>query len=712
MDFARNKGEKHQSDLIILFIKKNQTFQHFLCLICNMNSQEFKYTNSLIGETSPYLLQHAHNPVNWHAWNSVSLEKAKKENRMILVSVGYSACHWCHVMEHESFEDEDVASLMNEHFICIKVDREERPDVDQVYMDAVQLVSGRGGWPLNCFALPDGRPFWGGTYFPKEQWKDILGNIVELFQSQREKLEHQAGEITHGIRQNDFIPPEIEDSGIDKNDIDEMVQMFTLNFDLKNGGLKGAPKFPMPNNFLFLLRYSALKKDHEILKHIELTLDKMASGGIYDQIGGGFTRYSTDERWHVPHFEKMLYDNAQLVSLYSEAYRMTNKEFYKHVVEECLVFVKSEMTAPEGGFHSALDADSEGEEGKFYVWNQDEVNKVCGKNSSLICEHFGIGNEALWEKGKNVLVIAVMPEQLAWNYNRPVSEVVDIIASLKTGLFGKRSERIHPGLDDKILTSWNALMLTGYIDAYQAIGTSEYLETAKKTANYILKNLRRPDGGLYRNLRKGKTAINGFLDDYAFVIEAFISLYQICFEEKWIWEAKKLMEYTIIHFYNPVSGMFCFTVNESKELVARKYEIMDGVIPASGSSIANSLFLLGHYFENPEYIDMARKMIASVMKKMTRYPTAFSNWGILALNLTWPFFSVAITGESAGLMADKLREFNLPGILVAGSGVESELPLLRHRFAKGRTLFWVCARNECLPPVETPEEVVDIILSG
>ncbi len=486
-----------------------------------MKNETQQQPNRLIDETSPYLLQHAFNPVDWHAWNAVTLEKAKIQNKLILVSVGYSACHWCHVMAHESFEDEEVAKIMNENFICIKVDREERPDVDQIYMDAVQLISGRGGWPLNCFALPDGRPFWGGTYFPKEQWKEILNSIIQLYSTQREKLLQQASEITEGIKRNDFINPDAGTSGFDKEMTDDMVQHFSARFDNLEGGSKGAPKFPMPNNLLFLLRYYSQSRKPEFLAHVELTLKKMAAGGIYDQIGGGFARYSVDEHWHIPHFEKMLYDNAQLVSLYSEAYKLTKDEQYKDIIIETLEFVKRELTSPEGGFYSSLDADSEGVEGKYYVWEKNELEDLLGQNAPIIIDYFGIDQDAYWENGKNVLIKAVTISQLAEKYNKPEEVVRNLISESREKLLSKRSERARPDLDDKILTSWNGLMVKGYVDAYLATGKNEYLECAVKNANFLLKNMNTPNGGLYRSYKEGKSTVIGFLEDYAFVARSF-----------------------------------------------------------------------------------------------------------------------------------------------------------------------------------------------
>ncbi len=674
-----------------------------------MNEKLFQYTNQLINESSLYLLQHAYNPVNWHAWNEETLAKAKKENKMILVSIGYSACHWCHVMEHESFEDEGVAELMNRNFICIKVDREERPDVDQIYMDAIHIIGGRGGWPLNCFALPDGRPFWGWTYLPKKQWIGILNNVVHLYNSQKLKLEQQAADVTEGIRRNELLVPEQEDNAIDKELLDEMVQNFSTHFDNKEGGSNGSPKFPMPNNYLYLLRYYSLTKKLEILDHVELTLHKMASGGIYDQVGGGFSRYSVDDHWHIPHFEKMLYDNAQLVSLYSETYRLTKKEFYKQVIIETLEFIQWEMTSHEGAFYSALDADSEGEEGKFYVWEKGEINNIPGQDAEIVLEYFGIDRNAQWEDSKNVLIKSVTLPQLSEKYKKPLIEITEIISNSRKILLEKRSERVRPGLDDKTLTSWNALMLKGYVDAYKALGSKEYLDAAEKNASFIISNLKKPDGGLFHNYKNGNSTINGFLEDYAFVIDAFISLYQATFDLVWLTNAIDLLDYTITHFYNSEAGMFYFTSDENTDLITRKFEITDNVIPASNSSLANSLFQLSQYYENHEYQRVSEKMLSMVKDKMMKYPSAFTNWGILALNLVNQFHTIVICGDQALKLARQFDRHYLPGVLIAASDLESDLPIFQNRFLKDKTLIYVCSESGCQMPVETIEDAMKLI---
>jgi uncharacterized protein YyaL (SSP411 family) len=673
-----------------------------------MNEKFFQYTNQLVNESSPYLLQHAHNPVNWHPWNERTLQKAKEENKLIIISIGYAACHWCHVMEHESFEDEEVAEVMNENFICIKVDREERPDVDQVYMDAVHQVGGRGGWPLNCFALSDGRPFWGATYFPKDQWTNVLLQIVNLYKTQKSRLIEQASDIATGISQNEFLQPD-ETFSIGRELPDEMVELFSTRFDKKEGGTKGAPKFPMPNNYLFLLRYYVRTKKVEILAHVELTLRKMASGGIYDQIGGGFSRYSVDDRWHIPHFEKMLYDNAQLVSIYSEAYQLTKNDFYKQVIVETLGFIKRELTDYNGGFYSSLDADSDREEGKFYVWTKEEIESLAGKNAEIVKDYFGIDKEALWEDSANVLVKAMTIQDLALKFKKPEDEIENIISGCKTNLLQKRSERTRPGLDDKILTSWNALMVKGYVDAFKSTGNADYLDTAIRNGEFLLNKLKKPDGSLHHNFKKGKSTINGFLEDYAFVIAAFISLYQATFNERWLLEARILMEYVIQHFSHSESNLFYFTSDENTDLFARKLDVTDNVIPSPNSSIAHSLYLLGLYFEHPDYLERARKMLASVEENMKKYPSAFSNWGILTLNMVNPYYTIVICGSQALEFARQFSLLYLPDTLLAVSIVESDLPIFQNRFLKDKTLIFVCSEDGCQMPVETIEETMKLI---
>ena len=455
--------------------------------------------NHLANSTSPYLLQHANNPVNWYPWGTEALQKAKDENKLILVSIGYSACHWCHVMEHESFEDEKVAAVMNEYFVCIKVDREERPDVDQIYMSAVQLMSGRGGWPLNCICLPDQRPIYGGTYFRKNDWTSLLFNLADFYKQKPQEAEEYAIRLTEGIRQYESIEFVGDQPAYTKDDLELIVDAWKKYFDRVEGGLGSAPKFPMPNNWLCLMRYAHLAKDENVAGAVKLTLQKMAYGGIYDHIGGGFARYAVDSRWHVPHFEKMLYDNAQLISLYAEAYTWNPDPLYQKVVDEIISFSFHELTSSEYGFYSALDADSEGKEGKFYIFTKTEIEEILGDDAELFCIYYHITDDGNWEEEQsNVLFRKENDEDLAKKLGLPVEGLLDKIEVSRQKVFEARSRRMRPGLDNKILASWNGLMLKGLCDAYRAFNKPEYLEVALKNARFILDTLINRDGRLTR----------------------------------------------------------------------------------------------------------------------------------------------------------------------------------------------------------------------
>jgi len=682
----------------------------------------YTYTNHLVTETSPYLLQHAHNPVNWYAWNDEALEKAKKENKLLLISIGYSACHWCHVMEHESFEDDTVAKIMNDHFVCIKVDREERPDIDQVYMQAVQLMTGSGGWPLNCFTLPDGRPIYGGTYFPKKQWMNILFNLADVYKNDPEKVYQYAEELTEGIKKTELVKLNTEKPDFNIDILHTTCTNWSKNFDTIEGGPNRAPKFPLPNNYQFLLRYyylsSSLSKGERetLLKHINLTLDKMAYGGIYDQVGGGFSRYSTDSYWKVPHFEKMLYDNAQLVSLYSEAYQLTKNYLYKQVVYETLEFIRREMTSPEQAFYSSIDADSEKEEGKYYVWKKEELQQILENDLpggfNLFADYYNVNREGLWEDDNYILLRKTPDEEIAKQYKLSVDELRTKIKELKKQVLSVREKRVKPGLDNKILTSWNTLMIKGYTDAYNVFNEPAFLQSAIGNADFILTKLRRSDGGLYHTSPgsaiegKGPRPINGYLEDYSFTIEALIALYQSTFDEKWLITAKSLMEYTIQHFYNTESKMFWFTSDLDTGLIVRKMEITDNVIPSSNSSIAKSLFMLGHYFDANEYISMSRQMLNNVKNDISSYGSGYSNWAMLMLNFVSPFYEVAIVGNSVNEKRKQFNEHYLPNRIFAGSKTQSQLPLLEDKYVEGKTMIYVCENKSCQLPVENPEEAL------
>ena len=672
-----------------------------------MEFQRSKYTNSLIHETSPYLLQHAHNPVDWHAWNDETLEKAKREDKLILLSIGYSACHWCHVMEHECFEDETVAKIMNAHFICIKVDREERPDIDQVYMLAVQLMTGRGGWPLNCFALPDGKPIYGGTYFQKQEWLNLLLNLSDVYKNEKEKALEYAKKLTEGVHQAQLVMVNELHEKLTIETLHEIYNNWKRYFDNVQGGPNKAPKFPLPNNYQFLLRYAFTTGNplkEEILQHVDLTLQKMAYGGIYDQLGGGFSRYSVDQYWKAPHFEKMLYDNAQLVTLYSEAFQATNNPLYKQIVFETLAFVERELTSPEGAFYSALDADSENEEGKYYVWKKEYLQIILKENFDLFADYFNINELGLWEHNNYILLRNNTDESIAIKYNLTIHQLHSNIAEIKNQLLKIREQRIHPGLDDKILTSWNALMLKGYIDAYVAFDEPRFLEIAIKNVEFILSKQLHNENCLNHNYKNGRSTINGYLEDYSFTIEALIALYEATFIEKYLLKANDLMKYCITHFLDKNSGMFYFTSNEDKPLISRKMELSDNVIPASNSSIAKSLFILGHHFENEEYINRSQKMLNNMLNEIVNYGAGYSNWAMLLLYFSQPFYEIAVSGKDAHEKRKSFNQHYFPNKIFAGSLTQSTLPLLKNRFINNQTLIYICHNKTCQKPLNEVNE--------
>lgn len=672
-----------------------------------MDSTKHKYTNALIEETSPYLLQHAHNPVNWLPWGKEALNKAKKENKPLLISIGYSACHWCHVMEHESFEDEEVAQVMNEKFVCIKIDREERPDIDNIYMSAVHLMGQRGGWPLNCFAMPDGKPFYGGTYFPKSNWIQLLNTLSDEYKNNPEKVLEYATKLTDGIKQSDFIEKVDDTSKFNMEVAETAVERIRKHFDLEDGGANHAPKFPIPNNYDFLLQYYYHTKDKSILDFVELTLKKMAYGGIYDQIGGGFARYSVDAYWKVPHFEKMLYDNAQLVSLYSNAYKLTKNPLYKNVVFETIEFIKSELTSSEGFFYSALDADSEGVEGKYYVWQKNELQLLLEKKHDVFASYYNVNQKGFWEHGNYILLRDEDDDTIAQKHQLTIQELNSIINECKNILTKERSKRVKPGLDDKSLTSWNALMITGLVDAYTAFGEDKFLKLATKNADLILGKQLDKNGQLNHSYKEGKSTINGYLEDYSFTIEALINLYQATLEEKWLNEANNLTTYTIKHFYNHQNSLFYFTREDADDIIARKMEIGDNVIPASNSSMAKSLFLLGKYFNNSKYEQIAFQMLKNVEADLPKYVFSYSNWAILLLNQSNNFYEVAITGNEANAKLDELNKHYIPNKLVVGSKKESNLPLLKGKFANDKTMIYVCFNKACQKPVSEISETLE-----
>lgn len=674
-----------------------------------MNNQK-QTPNSLINESSPYLLQHAYNPVKWLPFSNEAFELAKKENKPLLISIGYSACHWCHVMERESFENEEVAQIMNAHFINVKVDREERSDVDMLYMQAVQLMTGHGGWPLNCFVLPNGQAFYGGTYFRKEHWIKVLTNLSDLYQQEREKVIKYASELNLGIQKSEILTiSKNSDLTLNKTLLHKTVAKWKLAMDNENGGPNRSPKFPLPSNYQFLLRYAILENDRELLEHVKLTLNKMASGGIYDQLHGGFSRYSTDMLWKVPHFEKMLYDNAQLASLYTEAFLLTQQSYYKDIAIETLNFVEKNWYQSDGYFYSAYDADSDGIEGKYYVWNEIDLKEILKDEFKLFARYFEINEKGYWEDDNYILIRSENQIQLLNDFEISQAELVKRIDICKNLLRQEARSRLMPGLDDKSITAWNAMMCSAYAQAFLAFRDSNYKTIALRSIEFILTNLSSESGGLKRSYKNGIAKIDGFLEDYAFVVKALMDCYLISYYEKYLNEAKRLTEFCLVEFKNPDSNLLFYTSNLAEPLAARTTEVADNVTPSSNSQFAINLFFLGHYFGIENWKEEASNKLQVVLSEMQNYGSAYSNWACLALHLNYPFKQVAIVGNNVDEMLLNLYQHGLTNTILAVSTNASELPLIKDRFHESQTIIYVCENNSCKLPVNSVAEALQYL---
>lgn len=665
--------------------------------------------NELHKETSPYLLQHKNNPIFWKSWNDTSLEQSRKENKLLIISIGYSACHWCHVMEHESFEDSEVAELMNRYFVSIKVDREERPDVDSVYMKAVQLMTKQGGWPLNVVALPDGRPVWGGTYFRKEQWLSTLEQLAQMWQEEPQKMLDYAQNLETALESLTQIIEQPLQENIQEV-LDNFIEKWSKSFDLEMGGYARAPKFMMPTNYRFLMRYAYQNNHKPLLDYVNLTLTKMAYGGIFDVIDGGFSRYSVDMKWHVPHFEKMLYDNGQLVSLYSDAYKLTKNPIYGEIVKKTLNFVEREWLTDEGGFYAAFDADSlnengKKEEGAFYVWKKEELQIIFKEDFELFSALFSIDDFGYWEHQNYVLIQQKPLEITANDFGISASKLQAKKESFEKTLFEIRKKRPKPALDDKIITSWNAIMSRGYTDAYKAFGEVKYLEIAQKNIEFIKTKLWSEDENLYRTYKNKIAKINGFLEDYAFVVDALIGLYEVTANENYLLEAKQLTDYTLDNFYDSDKGLFRFKSVEDASLVSENYETEDNVIDSSNSVMARNLYTLSVYFGLVHYEDICRKMLRIVISNID-YPSAFSNWLNVWMNFDTQQKELAICGKNALENLNVINQNYFPNLIVSASEKPSNLPFLKGRYAENILHFFVCQNKVCDLPLQSIDKVL------
>ena len=682
---------------------------------------EHKYTNRLIHEASPYLMQHAHNPVDWYPWGEEALARSKEEDRPILLSIGYSSCHWCHVMEKESFENETIAGIMNLRFINIKVDREERPYLDELYMNAVQVMTGSGGWPMTVFLTPDLIPFHAGTYFPPEDrggmpgLTKVLVVVSDYYRSHREEVEKMEAQLKQALRQIVEVVPSQE--AMSEGVLSKAFNALESQFDPIYGGFGNAPKFPSSMALSFLLRYWKSTGSKKAFEMVEKTLEKMANGGVYDHLGGGFHRYSVDERWLIPHFEKMLYDNALLSRTYFEAYQATRKERYRHVGEEILNYVLHEMKSPEGGFYSTQDADSEGEEGKFYVWTRDEIKEVLGKEKGTpFCAYYGVATEGNFEGGASVLNIASTLEKVSQLYGMPVADLEKVLVEGRQKLNAEREKRVRPGRDEKILTSWNSLMISSFVDGFKVTGNGKYLNGAKNAALFILQEMGK-DGHLMRVFNKGKSQVKGYSEDYAFFIQALVDLYEATFETEWLREAKDLNQRMIHQFWDEKNGGFFFTGKENESLIARSKNPYDNAIPSANSIAVLNLIRLGYLTGEESFKQKAEQILHLFYNFLDQHPSGFTQM-LSGLSFFLNPQEIGIIGSKNNLktksMLKEIYLAYLPNKILNLRDPQEPIKGNWFPFLMGKGIpevptTFVCKGFTCLPPVRNEEELKKIL---
>lgn len=675
--------------------------------------------NHLIHETSPYLLQHAHNPVDWYPWGDEALKKAKAEDKPLLVSIGYAACHWCHVMERESFEDAATAAIMNNHFINIKIDREERPDLDNIYMDAVQVMTGSGGWPLNVFLTPDKKPFFGGTYFPPKKmmnrpsWQEILLGVADAFTNQRKEVEEQAHNMTEHLLQTNTFGLALNNQGGHKNTktLDKATTNLLKTADTSWGGFGNAPKFPQTFSIQFLLRYfHTSKQDKEniggpALRQALLSLDKMLDGGIYDQVGGGFARYATDREWLAPHFEKMLYDNALLVTVLCEAYQLTGDKKYQTSVEQTLAFVERELMHPQKGFYSALDADSEGEEGKFYTWSFEEVVKLVGEDATIFCGYYDITKEGNWEH-KNILRIVTPLQDFARSKNMEVEVLEALLQKGRGQLMTAREARVRPALDDKVILGWNALMNLAYSNAFAATGKAHYKKIALDNMHFLLGAFKTENSSLLRVWKNGAAKYPAFLDDYAYLIAALLQLHHITGDTNWLEKAREYCEKVITDFTEE-KGFFYYTPEGQEDVIVRKKEVYDGPTPSGNAVMAYNLLKLGLLVDNREWINRSEKMIAGMSDIMVKYPGSFGAWLQVLQQFVVGTQEIVILGSDyQNVLTETLSHYLPNAVIMAASAQREDFPLLKGKSTQKPVSIYICENYTCKKPVRSVAEML------
>ncbi|MFY0252794.1 thioredoxin domain-containing protein [Chitinophaga sp. 30R24] len=679
--------------------------------------------NKLISETSPYLLQHAHNPVNWYPWGDEALQRALQEDKPILVSIGYAACHWCHVMERESFENEATAAIMNEHFINIKIDREERPDLDHIYMDALQAMTGAGGWPLNMFLTPDKKPFYGGTYFPpvkahnRPSWTDVLLSLADAFKQKREDIETQADNLVQHIHQSGQFGLQ---SGLKvdvpfeelftKVQCDTICENILKQADTLWGGFGRAPKFPQTFTIGWLLRYHHAYRHPEALQQALLSLDKMLQGGLYDQLGGGFARYSTDERWLAPHFEKMLYDNALLIDVLCDAYQLTRNDIYVQTIRDTLSFITREMTAPGGGFYAALDADSEGVEGKFYTWSKAEIHHILGEQAKIFCEYYDVSEEGNWEE-QNILWVQQPLQQFAAEKGYDPAILGAMLKGCREKLLAVRANRVRPALDDKILLGWNALMVHACCRAYAALGDEGYRQLAIQNMEFCLSHFPQgEEGAFYHTWKNGQSKYPAFLDDYAYLIRAMIALQEITGDIGWLYKARDIATFVTGYFSDEHQLFFYYTIEGQEDVIVRKKEIYDGAIPSGNAVMMQNLWYLSVVFDRKDWANRCVNAVSSIAQTAVRYPTSFGVWASQLLQFVKGTPELAIVGENFKARMNEAGNWFIPFRILTGSEKNIPgIPLLTDRAKENETLVYLCKDYHCIKPVFYIQEIINLI---
>ncbi len=695
--------------------------------------------NRLQHETSPYLLQHARNPVDWYAWKPEAFERARTENKPILVSIGYATCHWCHVMERESFENEEVAAFMNAHFVCIKVDREERPDVDMIYMEACQIINQSGGWPLNCFLTPEGKPFFAGTYFPptpmhnRPSWLQAMKNLSDAFTHKREVVEEQAAKLTAMIEKGDkaLIRPMSDLKTSDEaivNRKPEIVNPIDIIFaeigdrsDIESGGFGAAPKFPQTHTLQFLLDYYFYSKNTGALNHVVFTLDRMMHGGIYDQVGGGLSRYTTDNDWLIPHFEKMLYDNALWIQTLASVYKIKPTALLKQTITDTLDFVLRELSSfnendAAYGFYAGIDADSEGKEGAFYVWDKKELKKILGKNADIFCALYHVTGTGNWEH-TNILWRNENTTPIAQQFGKTLDELELIRKDSLDKLFGERNKRERPITDTKMLLSWNALMISGYAKAAEALDNNIYARIAEKVLNFVLTEFKKDSGGgYYRTVSKNVKQYDAFLEDYAYLIEALLDVYAVSFKTGYIYMAQQLSEYVLENFLDKTDNLFFFTERNQKDLILRKKDIFDNATPSGNSTMARNFLRLSALLGNEDYKKQAEQMVQSVSDAVKKYPTSLARWASVWQALMHSPTEIGIIGKNAFDKSQQLNKYFIPNsVIMANKHRDEKYPILSHNLPvntenkSDEALIFICQNFACQIPVESVHEAWKLI---